>query len=150
MGKLEMTDIFFKDACRPQMHCGQCICDQCLYRWSGRCPFGDCFDEFRAVLYPFDRVHSNEPCRKSWSDWERPGEQAHWCRGGVVYPSSACPHFVKYHGSKVRFCLSSNIQIFQDGYISCSILKAIGCEACWKQFESKLEDKGEDKESYLS
>lgn len=29
-------------------HCGSCVCQKCLYWWSGRCPEGECYDDKRA------------------------------------------------------------------------------------------------------
>ena len=88
--------------------CGQCICKKCLYWWSGRCPNGYCFDDKRAVDDPYDRAHPDKSPRTLWSDWNKPGEQAHWCRGGVCYPVYHCNHFKKYIGVK-------NADYFRDG-----------------------------------
>ena len=58
--------------------CGDCVCKSCLLWWSQRCPYGGCYDEHRAKVDPWPG-----PVRKSWTDWNKPGEQAHWCRGGA-------------------------------------------------------------------
>lgn len=28
--------------------CEKCVCEKCLYWWSGRCPHGRCYDDIRA------------------------------------------------------------------------------------------------------
>ena len=94
--------------------CTGCCCRNCMFWWSQRCPYGGCFDDFRAQQDPYDR--------------------AHWCRGGVFFPIYACEHYVKYKGQQVKTCLKSNVSIFQDGYIECSLIDALGCEACYKEF----------------
>lgn len=120
-------DTTFKD-------CGQCICRSCLYWWSSRCPYGGCWDDRRAEVEPYDAAHAGEPPRTQWSDWNKPGEQAHWCRGGRLYPVHYCPEFVKYKGQQVRYCLDSAVSVFQDGYIQCSLIDTIGCQACYDIF----------------
>lgn len=70
------------------------------------------------------------PPRTLWSDWNKPGEQTHWCRGGVFYPAHYCESFVKYEGSIIEECVRASIEVFQDGYIRCSIKDQIGCETC--------------------
>lgn len=77
-------------------------------------------------------VHPDEPPRTAWSDWKT--DQAFWCRGGTFYPAAWCEHYVKYTGSHVESCLGANVQVFQDGYIWCSIIDSIGCEECYKRF----------------
>lgn len=115
--------------------CGNCICRNCLYWWSHRCPHGGCYDDLRAKENPYDKAHPNEPPRTMWSYWNRPGEQAHWCRGGIFYPVRYCENFVKYKGQQVKTCLKTNVSVFQDGYIDCSIIDTIGCERCYEEFE---------------
>ena len=85
-------------------------------------------------INPYNTAHPNEPPRTQWSDWSKPGEQAHWCRGGTVYPIRACEYFVKYTGSRIEECLKCNVQKFQDGFISCSMIENQGCEACYREF----------------
>lgn len=116
-------------------HCGQCVCQNCLYWWSSRCPYGSCYDDHRAKTDPFDKAHPERTPRKLWSDWNKPGEQAHWCRGGASYPVSYCQHFVKYAGQTVEECIDELIQVFQDGHIICSMKDAIGCEECIARLE---------------
>lgn len=116
--------------------CNECICNKCLYRWSGRCPHGECYDHYRAENNPYDKAHPNMPPRTGWSSWKT--DQAYWCRGGVFYPAEACEHFVSYEGLQVKECLKANISVFQDNYIQCSIIDSIGCEACYKEFENKV------------
>lgn len=128
----------------PSMHCGDCICKKCLYRWSGRCPYGGCWDDYRAEVDPYDAAHPDQPPRKWWSNWNKPGEQAHWCRGGCFYPVYYCPHFVKYQEQEhiVKTCLGENVSIFQDGYIQCSMVDSIGCQECYRRFLERMERDG--------
>lgn len=120
--------------------CSSCACNTCLYWWSARCPYGGCYDDLRAKENPYDKAHPGEPPRTLWSDWNKPGEQAHWCRGGTFYPEHYCEEFVKYQGSAIEECVDCNIQVFQDGYISCSTKDSMGCEACIdrKQMEERI------------
>lgn len=120
--------------------CGPCICNRCLYWWSGRCPNGHCFDDKRAVDDPYDKAHSGKPPRTAWSNWNKPGEQAHWCRGGTFYPAYQCSHFKKYMGQKIETCIRANISVYQDGYIHCSLANTVGCEACYESMMQELED----------
>lgn len=119
------------------MGCGQCRCDKCLFWWSRRCPYGRCFDDERARTDPYDKAHPDESPRTGWSSWNQPGEQAHWCRGGIFYPARYCERFVKYEGSVIEECIGCNIQVFQDGYISCSLKDTIGCESCIRENEGR-------------
>lgn len=121
-------------------HCGQCICENCLYWWSGRCSYGRCFDDYRAKIDPYDKAHPDKSPRTTWSNWNKPGEQAHWCRGGMVYPTSYCENFVKYEGQKVEDCVDAPIQIFQDGYVICSLKETIGCDECIAQSEGRARE----------
>ena len=115
----------------------QCICRKCMLWWSSRCPYGECYDDKRAVEEPYDEGHPNESPRTGWSNWNHPGEQAHWCRGGSLYPASYCEKFIKYAGSVVEDCVRSSVQIFQDGFVSCSLKDSIGCDACIAENEGK-------------
>ena len=110
--------------------CSQCVCRKCLFWWSGRCQYGECYDDKRAAKEPYDKAHPSEPLRTGWSNWNHPGEQAHWCRGGILYPISYCEKFIKYIGSTVEDCVSAPVQIFQDGYTFCTLKESIGCDAC--------------------
>lgn len=110
--------------------CGGCICSKCLYWWSDRCPYGGCYDDHRTKTDPYDKAHPNNLPRKAWSNWNKPGEQAHWCRGGAFYLISYCDRFEKYHGSTIEECVAAPIQVFQDGHVKCSLKESIGCEAC--------------------
>lgn len=121
--------------------CADCICNDCLYMWSGRCPYGDCYDDKRAADDPYDAAHPDQKPRTQWSDWNKPEEQAHWCRGGSFYTTSYCEHFVKFTESAVKECLDCNVTVFQDGYISCSLVDSVGCEECYKRFEEKVKRK---------
>lgn len=121
--------------------CTGCICRSCLFWWSSRCPYGDCWDDYRAKTNPYDKTHPDQPPRTLWSNWNKPGEQAHWCRGGTHYPNYHCEHFVKYKGQQVKHCLRSTVSVFQDGYISCSIIDSVGCERCFKEWELYIAEK---------
>ena len=117
--------------------CGPCVCRECLLWWSGRCPMGECWDDHRAKAEPWPG-----PVRESWSDWDKPGEQAHWCRGGVCYPVDNCPSFIRYDRSRtlVQDCLEDAIVKYQDGYVQCSIIDVIGCEECYRRFVERTEN----------
>ena len=120
--------------------CGPCICKKCLYWWSHRCPNGGCFDDNRAIEDPYDRAHPDKPPRTAWSDWNKPGEQEHWCRGGTCYPAYQCDHFKKYLGIKFEPCIRCNVSVYQDGYKYCSLVNNVGCEACYESMIQNLED----------
>lgn len=119
------------------MHCADCVCKKCLYWWSGRCPYGSCYDDRRAREQPYNEAHPDRAPRITWSDWNKSGEQAHWCRGGSFYPTRYCEKFIKYSESVIEECINCNIQVFQDGYVSCSLKETIGCEVCMRQQEGK-------------
>lgn len=128
-------------------HCGDCVCRSCMYWWSKRCPYGECYDDHRAVVDPYDKA--DKPPRTWWSNWKKPGEQAHWCRGGMLHPVKYCEHFVKYKGQQVKECLKANVSVFQDGYIQCSLLNSIGCEQCYRELEEKIKrEERKDAETY--
>ena len=111
-------------------HCGSCVCQKCLYWWSGRCPEGGCYDDKRAKEEPYNKKFPERSPRIQWSNWNLLGEQAHWCRGGNFYPVSYCERFVKYQGSEIEDCIRAPVQYFQDGYLKCTLKDRIGCEAC--------------------
>ena len=137
-GQIELEDYLRREYPeRTWGGCGKCLCIACLYWWSERCPYGSCWDDHRADVDPYDKAHPEEPPRTWWSDWNKPGEQAHWCRGGNNYPVYYCPYFVKYLGQKVKHCLKENVSIFQDGYILCGLVENFGCERCYKEWEEK-------------
>lgn len=117
--------------------CSKCVCENCLYHNSGRYPYATCYDDHRAKANPYNAAHPDEPPRMLWSNWNKPGEQEHWCRGGMCYSEYYCEHFVKFKGCEVRDCLKAVVAIFQDGYISCSIIDSVGCEKCYKEFCEK-------------
>lgn len=134
-GQMSLFDI-------PLLHvhgCGDCVCKTCLMWWSSRCPYGGCYDDYRATANPYDKAHPNEPPRTAWTDWE--GDQAHWCRGAAFYPSAHCDHYVKYLGSVVSDCLGANVQRFQDGFMRCGYGEIVDCETCYKQFIERLEER---------
>lgn len=117
--------------------CSDCCCHSCLYWWSSRCRYGGCYDDHRAKKNPYDKAFSDKPPRKGWTNWKKPGEQAHWCRGGTFYPAKECEHYTKYEGQTVEVCVQTNIAVFQDGYIICSLKESIGCETCVAQSEGR-------------
>lgn len=116
----------------------------CLYWWSNRCSYGSCYDDHRAKIEPYDKMHPGKPYRTAWSNWNKPGEQAHWCRGGMLYPVNYCEYFEKYKGSTIEDCIQVPIQIFQDGFVNCFLKDSIGCEACIAQEEGKESRNGFD------
>ena len=119
--------------------CGSCICRSCLLNASERCPYGVCFDEHRAKINPYDKAHPDKPPRTLWSEWNKPGEQAYWCRGGTFYPADACEHYISYleEATICKSCLEANVVIYQDGYIRCSLIDTLGCEECYRRFEKE-------------
>lgn len=114
--------------------CSKCVCRSCLMWWSERCPYGGCYDDLRAKENPYNKVHPDQSPRTAWSNWNKPGEQAHWCRGGVIYPQKHCDKFVKYHGCKIKECIKAPVTVYQDGYISCSLVESVGCDVCYQEF----------------
>ena len=120
--------------------CGPCVCKKCLLWWSGRCPRGGCWDEWRAAHEPWPG-----PVRRQWTDWDKPGEQAHWCRGGACYAAMACPDYIEYESDKaiVQDCLEGAVVKYQDGYIQCSMIDVMGCEECYRRFEERIEGEEE-------
>ena len=57
--------------------CSDCLCYYCLYYWSERCPYGGCYDDYRAQEDPYT---DHYPERHLWSDSHKPGEQATYIR----------------------------------------------------------------------
>lgn len=115
--------------------CSSCACRSCLLWWSSRCSYGKCYDDKRAIEEPYDKVHPDKPPRTGWSNWKT--DQAFWCRGGTFYPITYCEKFIKYAGCEIKECLTANVAVFQDGYIECSLVEHMGCEACYREFEKK-------------
>ena len=118
--------------------CGDCICVKCLYYNSGReCEYGTCYDDMRAKYnpYPYET-------RKSWSDWNKPGEQEHWCRGGTFYRCDQCDKFVPYDDRKTQVlsCLEATVLKYQDGYQWCPLVEPVGCTECYRRFEERYAD----------
>lgn len=118
--------------------CTGCICKQCLYYASGRCPHGRCYDDLRAKVYPYNTVYPDD-IRTEWSNWNLPGEQAHWCRGGDFYQARCCTEFVQYTGCQVEDCLSAMVTKYQDGYMLCALIDCLGCEKCMERWEQRQE-----------
>ena len=131
---------YIKNRAHALLICGGCVCQRCLYCWSGRCPYGGCWDDHRAQVDPYDQAHPDGLPRRTWSNWDAPGEQAHWCRGGTFYPTYYCQYFVQYEGQSVKSCLKENVSIFQDGYIRCGLVDMLGCEKCYEEFLASKEE----------
>ena len=119
--------------------CSACICRDCMLWWSDRCPYGGCWDDERAKIRPYDADHPGKGPRTWWTDWEKPGEQAHWCRGGIFYPATMCANYRQYSRPRVKACLKQNIQQWDDGYIQCGLVQTIGCERCYEEFMGRDE-----------
>lgn len=132
---MKQLSMFEEQSCAG---CGDCLCRDCLLWWSNRCPYGGCYDNRRAAENPYDAAHPNKPPRTMWTQWR--AEQAFWCRGGICYPTNLCEHYVPYEDSEVKSCLFANVEIFQDGYILCSIVDSIGCEECYRRFEERKKE----------
>ena len=120
--------------------CESCICQFCLYWWSMRCPFGECYDDHRAKTEP--REAKTGEHWSGWSHCELPGEQDHWCRGGNFRPSEECEHFMQYDGQKIVDCVRGVYSEFQDGYKICSMMP---CERCIKMLAEKITEGGNTK-----
>lgn len=139
MGEMKQLCLFEKASVKG---CTDCLCKDCLKWWQCRCPYGECYDDYRAKIDPYDLAHPNTPPRTQWTHWKE--EQSYWCRGGITHPQCVCGDYVPYSGSSVvKTCLDANVQIFQDGYILCSIVENTGCEQCYERFKSK-NDIGDD------
>lgn len=81
--------------------CTSCICRDCALWWANRCPYGNCYDDHRAKVKPYDVSHPGRPPRTGWSNWYK--DQAFWCRGGAFYPCKGCEHYVPYErGAQTR------------------------------------------------
>lgn len=117
--------------------CSSCICQSCLFFKSGRCPYGSCYDDKRATEDPFDKAHPDRPPRTLWSNWKT--EQMYWCRGGSFYPVNQCESYKKYTGAEVKECLKAPVVIYQDGYINCSLVETLGCEACYNEHCERID-----------
>lgn len=137
-GQMDLFE-YTKAAESPKWSC-DCICKNCLYWWSARCPYGRCFDNKRAIEDPFDKRFPDKTPRTTWSNWNKPNEQKHWCRGGIFYPVNYCEKFVKYNGQEIQECIACNIAVFQDGYISCSVKNVMSCEDCIEEQEGRARE----------
>ena len=139
-GQIELEDYLRREYPeRTWGGCGKCLCIACLYWWSERCPYGSCWDDHRAKVNPYNTAHPLELPRTAWSDWDKPGEQAHWCRRGENYPMcDECRHYVRYEGQQIKTCLKCNVAIFQDGYIGCGMINTFGCQRCYEEWEEKV------------
>lgn len=136
VGQISIED--FLKSCTPIIdHCGNCICDKCLFGWSKRCPYGNCYDGKRAKEDPYDKRFPERTPRTSWSNWNKPNEQKYWCRGGVFYSVKQCDRFVKYKGQEIQECIDCNIQVFQDGFVVCPTKERMTCEQCIEEAEGR-------------
>lgn len=137
-GQIELLD-YLKSIEQPkaEMTCKNCYCKSCLYWWSSRCPYGMCWDDRRAEVNPYTKAFPDNPPRTGWSNWNKRGEQEHWCRGGIFYPERKCEHYVKYKGQNIEECVDASIAVFQDGYIQCALKDAMGCDACIARAEGQ-------------
>lgn len=137
-GQMELSDFLkISENPSPQMYCKDCYCKTCLLWWSHRCVYGKCWDDFRAKENPYNKAFPDKPPRTGWSNWNKPGEQEHWCRGGAFYPERKCDHYVEYTGCTIEDCIAAPIQLFQDGFLICTLKDSIGCEACIAREEGK-------------
>lgn len=116
------------------MNCSDCLCRYCLRWWQNRCPYGECYDDYRARTDPYTASH---PERHTWTDSHKPGEQEHWCRGGALYPAEDCEHYIEYEGQRIEECVKANIQVFQDGTRNCSMMVGGSCEVCLRELEKR-------------
>ncbi|MDB8771821.1 MULTISPECIES: hypothetical protein [unclassified Ruminococcus] len=132
-----MNDLQILEKPGSQMYCRDCYCKTCLRWWSDRCVYGKCWDDFRAKENPYNKIFPDKPPRTGWSNWNKPGEQDHWCRGGAFYPERKCEHYVEYTGCTIEDCIAAPIQLFQDGFLICTLKDSIGCEACIAREEGK-------------
>lgn len=124
---------------KPAMSCDNgCVCKSCLMWWSGRCPYGGCYDDYRAATVPYDKAHPNAPPRTGWSNWKE--DQAYWCRGGAFYISVYCEHYIEYQGSIVSDCLGCVVQRFQDGFLRCGHGEVVDCESCYERFMQSISE----------
>lgn len=128
-------DEYLKESSGPEFWCKECVCKKCMYWWSHRCPYGECYDDYREKANPYDKAHPDEPPRTAWTNWKT--DQGFWCRGGSFYPVKYCEHWYPYNGQVVKECLFANVSVFEDGYILCSIIDTVGCEECYRRFEEK-------------
>lgn len=119
------------------MSCKKCICGNCLNRYIQKCPYGECYDDKRAVEQPYclNRIDN-----RFWSDANKFMERAHWCRSGMFYPENKCENYVEYKGVVVQECIKANVLRYQDGTLICPLIDNYGCEKCYKEFERKMED----------
>ena len=55
----------------------------------------------------------------------------------LFYPERKCEHYVEYTGCTIEDCIAAPIQLFQDGFLICTLKDSIGCEACIAREEGK-------------
>lgn len=116
--------------------CGGCVCTDCMKRWQMSCPYGECFDDYRAEMKPYDAAHPGV-VRKGWSHWNKPKEQAHWCRGGDFFLALFCEKYTPYIKPRIMECLNAPVTVWADGRIDCALVDAWGCEECMRIWEQR-------------
>lgn len=118
--------------------CSECLCIYCLYLWSGRCRYGNCYDDYRAKSDPYTKHY---PERHIWSNSCKPGEQEHWCRGGIFFPTEECESFEQYEGQKIEQCHKASTRVFQDGYRICPMMVDGSCDQCMREMDADITPK---------
>lgn len=61
------------------------------------------------------------------------------CGGGAYYHALECSRYVKYVDQEIKGCLKANIGVFQDGYITCSLIENYGCEKCFAEVVNHID-----------
>ena len=120
------------------MSCTDCLCRYCLRFWQSHCPYGECYDDYRAKTDPYT---AHKPERHTWTGSHDPGEQEHWSRGGALYPASECECYIEYEGSHIEECVKANIQVFQDSFRTCSMMINGSCEMCLQELETRKNER---------
>lgn len=80
-------------------------------------------------------------CRTCLYWWScRCGEKCGECDSIHYNQVYDCPKYAKRDDSQTRVhdCLEAVVVVYQDGYISCSLVDAVGCEECYKRFQEKI------------
>lgn len=121
--------------------CSGCLCVSCLKYHARSCPNGGCYDDWRAAHQPYPGEE-----RRSWSEWNKPGEQAHWCRGGMFYEAKSCGDFVEYDAGQhtLHDCFGETVERFQDGTILCGFNEIMGCKKCIEMYGDGLGEEAEE------
>lgn len=72
--------------------------------------------------------------------------ESHRCRNQNTCPEGMS--FIEYTGATVKQCLCATVEVFQDGYIQCPIIKSIGCEECMERFGDGSDFEHEESQNY--